>query len=96
MMDKKRYNLDSDLLLETIEVCAYRTAVPADGPCVFTGQTAIYTGSDEMFDDGKGHTLVRDIPMNVCDKTAGALASLNRDDLTITASTWHYAGGGCC
>ncbi len=96
MLDKKRYNLDSDLLLETVEVCAYRTEVAADGPCVFTGRTAIYTGSDEMFDDGKGHTLVRDIPLNVCDKTAGALASLNRDDLTITDSTWHYAGGGCC
>ena len=96
MLDKKRYDLDSDLLLETVEVCAYRTAVPGDGPCVFTGRTAFYTGSDEMFDDGKGHTLIRDIPLNVCDKTAVALASLKRGDISITDSTWHYAGGGCC
>ena len=69
---------------------------PGDGPCVFTGRTAFYTGSDEMFDDGKGHTLIRDIPLNVCDKTAVALASLKRGDISITDSTWHYAGGGCC
>ena len=53
-------------------------------------------GSEPSFDDGNGHLMQRDLPLPVCDKTAGALESLERDDLTVTPSTWHYAGGGCC
>jgi len=34
--------------------------------------------------------------MVVCDKTAGALASLKREDIFISDSTWFYVGGGCC
>ena len=34
-------------------------------------------------------------PLAVCDKTAGALASLNRKDIFISESTYHYDGGGC-
>ncbi len=96
MLDAPRYDLPENLLLESVEVCAYRVPLPADGPCVFTGRVAIYTGDDETFDDGAGHVLVRDIPLPVCDKTAGALAALGRADLTITEPTWHYNGGGCC
>ncbi len=96
MLDQRRYGLDAGLLLESIEVCALRVPIPADGPCVFTGRTAIYTGDDESFDDSRGHVLVRDMPLPVCDKTAAALAALGRSDLTVTDSTWHYAGGGCC
>ncbi len=96
MLDRARYGLDRHLLLESVEVCAYKVPVPAEGPCVFTGRYAIYTGPDEAFDDGNGHVLARDLPLGVCDKTAAALARLGRDDLTITESTWHYAGGGCC
>lgn len=51
---------------------------------------------EDTFDDGKGHVLLRDLPMGVCDKTAEALSSLGREDLTITGSTWHYAGDGGC
>ena len=96
MLDRLRYELDEDLLLESVEVCAYKVAVPSDGACVFTGRTVIYTGPDESFDDDRGHVMPRDIPLGVCDKTAEALAALGRDDLTVTESTWHYAGGGCC
>lgn len=96
MLDAKSHGLDEDLLLETIEVAAIRTEVPADGPCIFTGRTAIYTGSDPQFDDGKGHVLPRNLPMPVCDKTADALQTLARADLVVTSSTWHYQGGGCC
>ena len=70
--------------------------MPNDGPCVFTGRTAIYHGADEFFDDRRGHVLVRNQPASVCDKTANALAALGRDDIYISASTWHYDGGGCC
>ena len=96
MLDKARYDLDENLLLESLEVCAYKVDVPADGPCVFTGRYAIYTGADESFDDRHGHVFPRDIPLAVCDKTAGALERLGRTDLAITDSTWHHAGGGCC
>lgn len=96
MLDAPRYDLPENLLLESVEVCAYKVALPDDGPCIFTGRAAIYTGAESTFDDGKGHVLVRDIPLPVCDKTATALGQIGRDDLTITESTWHYNGGGCC
>ncbi len=96
MLDRLRFRLDRDLLLESLEVCAIKVPVAADGPCVFTGRTAIYTGPDESLDDGRGHVLARDLPLPVCDKTAEALRALERGELTITESTWHYAGGGCC
>lgn len=96
-LDKRRYpELDADLLLESVEVVAYKHPVPADGPCIFTGRTAIWYGDAPVFDDGKGHKLRRDVPAPVCDKTAGALAGLGLDTLLVTDSTWHYNGGGCC
>ena len=96
MLDRRRYQLEEELLLESIELCAFKVSMPEDGACVFTGRTAIYTGADETFDDGNGHVLRRDVPLPVCDKTAGVLAALERDDLTITHATWHYGGDGCC
>jgi hypothetical protein len=70
--------------------------MPADGPCVFTGKTAIYYGSDASFDDGKGHVMGQNQPLAVCDKTAAALARLDRPDLYVSDSTYFYDGGGCC
>lgn len=96
MLDRARYGLDEDLLLESVEVAAFKVPVPEDGPCVFTGRTAIFTGSEASFDDDRGHVLQRDVPLPVCDKTATALARLGHPNITITPSTWHYAGGGCC
>jgi ubiquinone/menaquinone biosynthesis C-methylase UbiE len=96
VLDKKRYGLDEHLLLESVEVAAIKDPIPEDGPCIFTGRTATYVGPDEYFDDKKGHTLLRDMPLGVCDKTAKALARLERDDILLTGSTWHYSGDGCC
>jgi len=96
MLDKRRYGLDADLLLESVEICAIKDPIPPDGPCIFTGCVAIYVGADEHFDDGKGHFLLCDVPLGVCDKTAAALRALGRDDLVITEPTWHYPGDGCC
>jgi ubiquinone/menaquinone biosynthesis C-methylase UbiE len=95
-LDAASYDLDDDLILETLEIACFKVPVPDDGACIFTGRTAIYTGPEGSFDDGKGHVLPKNIPMPVCDKTGGALESLGRTDLTITPSTWHYQGGGCC
>jgi SAM-dependent methyltransferase len=96
VLDRARYGLDEHLLLDTVELVAVKDPIPADGPCVFTGRTATWVGADEDFDDGKGHRMIRDVPLGVCDKTAAALSALGRDDLVVTGPTWHYAGDGCC
>lgn len=84
------------LVLESVEVVAYKSMVPADGPCIFTGRTATWLGEAPVFDDRKGHVLQRGIPAPVCDKTAGLLERLGLADLVFSPSTWHYTGGGCC
>lgn len=96
ILDPKRYGTDEIIHVESLEVAAIKDPMPEDGPCVFTGKAAIYFGREEYFDDQKGHTLLTDQPLAVCDKTAGALASLNHPDIYITESTWFYDGGGCC
>lgn len=96
ILDRKRYGVEHDILLESIEVAAIKDPIPLDGPCVFTGRSAIYFGEEKFFDDRKGHVLSRDIPFSVCDKTAKALKSLERGDLHVTGPTFFYDGGGCC
>ena len=96
MLDKVSYGLDQNILLESVEVAAFKTEIPIDGPCIFTGRTATYTGPGETFNDSQGHILTKNLPLAVCDKTARALASLGRGDIVVTESTWHYQGGGCC
>ncbi|WP_350293413.1 arsenosugar biosynthesis arsenite methyltransferase ArsM [uncultured Croceitalea sp.] len=90
------YPTDELIYIESIEVAAIKDPMPEDGPCVFTGKAAIYYGDEDYFDDKKGHVLLKNQPLAVCDKTAGALASIGRDDIFISESTFHYDGGGCC
>lgn len=96
VLDPRRYGVDAPILLESLEVAAIKDPVPDDGPCVFTGRSAVYIGEDPAFDDGAGHLMQRDMPLAVCDKTAARLAAMDRPDLVITPSTWFYDGGGCC
>lgn len=96
ILDPKNYDTDELIYIESVEVCAIKDPMPEDGPCVFTGKTAIYYGDEEFFDDEKGHTLLQNQPIAVCDKTAGALGDLGRDDIYISESTFFYDGGGCC
>lgn len=96
LLDRHTYNLNEPLLLESLDSVSFKVAIPEDGPCIFTGKTAIYMGSEEIFDDSAGHLLTRGLPAVVCDKTAAKLALLRPDDIIITDSTWHYDGGGCC
>lgn len=96
ILDPKHYQTDHLIYIESVEVCAIKDPMPEDGPCVFTGKTAIYFGTDNLFDDEKGHTLLKNQPLAVCDKTASALAQLRRTDLFISESTYFYDGGGCC
>lgn len=96
ILDSLNYATDQLIFIESIEVCAIKDPMPADGPCVFTGRTAIYYGMDDFFDDGKGHILLPNQPLAICDKTAAALELLDRKDLFISECTWFYDGGGCC
>ena len=96
VLDPARYGTSEPIVLESLEVAAVKDPVPADGPCVFTGRTAIYFGGEAALDDGAGHLLMRDVPLAVCDKTAVRLEGLAREDLVVSASTWFFDGGGCC
>ena len=96
VLSPRHYDTDTLIVVESVEICAIKDPMPADGPCVFTGRTAIYFGDDDAFDDGRGHVLARNQPLAVCDKTAGALAALARGDIHLSAPTWFYDGGGCC
>jgi len=96
ILTPNHYNTAEPIFIESVEVCAIKDPMPIDGPCVFTGKTATYTGNEAFFDDKKGHTLLQNMPLAVCDKTAGALQKLNREHLFISESTYFYDGGGCC
>jgi len=91
-----QYDTEKIIFIESVEICAIKDPMPEDGPCVFTGRNAIYYGSAEYFDDGNGHILIQNMPMDVCDKTANALLGLGREDIMITPSTYYYTGGGSC
>lgn len=91
-----QYDTEEMIFLDSIEVCAIKDPMPADGPCVFTGKAAIYFGSDEYFDDHKGHILMNNQPLSICDKTAAAIHNLGRNDIYVSESTYFYDGGGCC
>lgn len=96
LLDCETYNLEANLLLESLDSVAFKVPIPEDGACVFTGKTAIYCGKEELFDDNNGHILQLGAPAVVCDKTAAKLGSLLQQEVMITESTWHYVGGGCC
>ena len=96
ILDPKHYDTEELIFIESVEVCAIKDPMPADGPCIFTGKTAIYYGNEECFDDHEGHVLLPNQPLAICDKTAGKLKALNRNDIFISESTYFYDGGGCC
>lgn len=96
LLSPRHYDVQSLIPIESVEIAAIKDPMPADGPCVFTGRTAIYYGGDDLFDDKKGHILAQNQPLAVCDKTAAALLALGRDDIYVSGSTYFYDGGGCC
>jgi len=91
-----QYDTDELIHIESVEVCAIKDPMLDDGPCIFTGKAAIYYGDEEYFDDHKGHVLMPNQPLAICDKTAKALTSLGKPDIYISESTYFYDGGGCC
>ena len=91
-----QYDTEELIYIESVEVCAIKDPMPEDGPCIFTGKTAIYFGEEEYFDDHKGHVLMPNQPLAICDKTAGAFADFDEKNIYISESTHFYDGGGCC
>jgi SAM-dependent methyltransferase len=87
-------SLAEPVMLESVEVAAYKTPPGPDGPAVFTGRTATYVGPDAQLDDGRGNLLRRGMPVLVSDGAAARLAVL--PDVILTAPTYHCRGGGCC
>ncbi len=96
ILDTNNYATEEIIYIESIEVAAIKDPMPDDGPCIFTGKAAIYFGDEEYLDDKKGHVLLKNQPLAICDKTAGQLKALRRDDIFVSESTYHYDGGGCC
>lgn len=96
ILDPKHYDTPQLIILESVEVCAIKDPMPEDGPCIFTGKSAIYFGDEEYFDDQKGHILMNNQPLAICDKTADILGNMGRQDIYISESTFFYDGGGCC
>jgi ubiquinone/menaquinone biosynthesis C-methylase UbiE len=96
VLSPNHYDTEENIFIDSVEVCAIKDPMPEDGPCVFTGKSAIYFGDEEMFDDKNGHTLMQQMPLAICDKTATALQQLNKSDIHISESTYFYDGGGCC
>jgi len=95
VLDPKHYDTKELIYIESVEICAIKDPMPKDGACIFTGKTAIYYGKDELFNDKKGHVLLLNQPLSICDKTAANLAALG-EDIFISGSTYFYDGGGCC
>lgn len=82
------------VMLESVEVAAFKVPDTVDGPAVFTGRTATYAGPEERFNDGHGHVLRRGIPVAVSDAAGERLRQYQ--DVVVTGPTWHGKGGGCC
>lgn len=55
LLDSQTYNLEDNLLLESLDSVSFKVVVPENGACIFTAKTAIYAGSELFFDDLAGH-----------------------------------------
>lgn len=86
--------LPKAIMLESVELVAYKAPEGLDGPEIFAGRTATYAGPDASLDIGAGTVLLRGVPMAVSDAAATRLA--RRGDFVLTAPTYHARGGGCC
>ena len=86
--------LPAAVMLESIEVAAFKVPDGPDGPAIFTGRTATYIGPESHWQDGAGHIFERGVPLAVSDSAAVRLA--RHRDLVLTEPTYHCRGGGCC
>ena len=87
-------DLKAGVMLESVEVAAFKTPDGPDGPMIFTGRTATYFGPKDSFDDRQGSVLPNGIPTPVSDAAAKRLERFA--DIVLTPPTWQAKGGGCC
>jgi ubiquinone/menaquinone biosynthesis C-methylase UbiE len=87
-------DLPAAVMLESIEVAAFKVPDGPDGPAIFSGRTATYVGPELRWDDGVGHVLERGIPVAVSDAAADRLA--RHRHIVLTEPNYHCRGGGCC
>ena len=94
-LDPNKYPaLSAGVMLETVEIAAYKWPDGSDGPEIFTGRTATYVGPEATLDVGEGRRLHRGIPSAVSDAAAVRLS--RQPNFVLTAPTYHAKGGGCC
>ena len=93
-----QFGTDRPILLESVEICAIKSEVAADGATVFAGQSAIYFGPEPGFSDGNGIHLPSNQPIPISVATAERLKALKRGDVFVSEPTWFQSssGGGCC
>ncbi|MDG2448405.1 MAG: arsenosugar biosynthesis arsenite methyltransferase ArsM [Saprospiraceae bacterium] len=96
ILSSNHYDTEETLFIESVEIAAIKDPMPEDGPCIFTGRSAIYYGKEDYFDDHNGHVLVPNVPLAVCDKTGNALLGARNPEIYVSESTYFYDGGGCC
>jgi ubiquinone/menaquinone biosynthesis C-methylase UbiE len=87
-------DLTAAVMLESIEVAAFKVPDGPDGPAIFTGRTATYIGPEARWEDGLGNVLQRGIPVAISDSAAVRLA--RHSNILLTEPTYHCRGGGCC
>src|SRR5262245_54064990 len=75
--------LKAGVMLESIEVAAFKVPDGPDGPMIFTGRTVTYIGPNETFAAGQGNMLQRGVPMAISDASAERLGRLG--DVVVTA-----------
>jgi ubiquinone/menaquinone biosynthesis C-methylase UbiE len=85
--------LRAPVMLESVEVVAFKSPHGPDGPQIFTGRTATYAGPDANANID-GVVFPRGVPIAVSDAAAERLA--RRGDIALTPPTYHARGGGCC
>jgi SAM-dependent methyltransferase len=86
--------LEANVLLESIELAAFKVPPGPDGALVNTGRMAIYAGPDEFFDMGQGQVLERGVPVPVADSVAQRLSIYK--GMVLTPPTYRGRGTGCC
>ncbi len=96
ILSSNHYDTEETLFIESVEIAAIKDPMPEDGPCIFTGRSAIYYGKEDYFDDHNGHVLMPNVPLAICDKTGNALLGARNPEIYVSESTYFYDGGGCC
>ena len=47
ILSPNHYDCKENIRIDSIEICAIKDPMPEDGPCIFTGKSAVYVGKEE-------------------------------------------------